>query len=91
MSTTTDRITDFAKRGQDAVSGAFGTWTDAVTALTPFRPTAEDARGLLDSGFTAAQKVLQVQRDFARGVLDAGVQVVEKATEVGDEARSTKA
>jgi len=88
MAGTTDRLTDFAKRGQDAVSGAFGTWADAVGALTPFRPTAEDARGLLDSGFTAAEKVLKVQRDFAKGVLDAGVQIVEKAFEVTDKARA---
>jgi hypothetical protein len=88
MAGTTDRITDFAKKGQEAVSDAFGTWADTVGSLASFRPTAQDARGLLETGFSAAEKVLAVQRDLAKGVLDAGVQVVEKATEVGDKVRS---
>jgi hypothetical protein len=90
MAGTTDRLTDFATRGREAVSGALDTWTDALGSFATFRPTAEDARGLLDSGFTAAEKVLTVQRDFAKGVLDAGVQVVEKAAEVGEKVRTTK-
>jgi hypothetical protein len=89
MASTTDRLTDFADRGREAVTGAFGTWVDAVGALTPFRPTAEDARGLLDSGFTAAEKVLAVQRDLASGVLDAGVQVADKVSAVGEKVRAT--
>ncbi|MCF7548716.1 hypothetical protein [Pseudonocardia sp. WMMC193] len=67
----TDRLTDLAK-------GAFATWTDTLSAFRPALPSSEDARGLLDTGFSAAEKVLAVQRDFAKGVLDAGVQVVEK-------------
>lgn len=90
MAGTTEKLTEFAKRGQEAVSSAFDAWTDAVGSLTSFRPTAADAQSLLDTSFGAAEKVLSSQRDFAKSVLDAGVQVVETVGEQADRV-STKA
>jgi len=79
MPATTDRITDFAKRGGEAVTGlvstGFDAWSEAFAAL---RPSADQARGLIDTSFGAAEKLLAVQKDLAQGVLDGGVRVAEK-------------
>lgn len=95
MAGTSEKLTDFAKRGQEAVSSAFDAWTDAVGSLTSFRPSAADAQSLLDSSYGAAEKVLASQRDFAKSVLEAGVQVVEtvgeQADKVSAKARTTAA
>ncbi|GAA1834893.1 hypothetical protein GCM10009836_11520 [Pseudonocardia ailaonensis] len=64
----------------EKLTGFVNAWSDALTALTPFRPSTADAKALLDSSFIAAEKVLAGQRDLARTVLDAGVSLVDRVT-----------
>ncbi|MFR9801140.1 hypothetical protein ACL02T_02420 [Pseudonocardia sp. RS010] len=88
MAGTSERLNDFTKRGQEAVSSAFDAWTDAIGSFAPFRPTAADAQSLVDTSFGAAEKVLASQRDFAKSVVEAGAKVVETVGEQADRVTS---
>ncbi|MCW0214501.1 MAG: hypothetical protein OJJ54_14170 [Pseudonocardia sp.] len=101
MSAPTEQFADYAKRGQEAVTSAVRTWTDAVGDLagtvTGRRPSSADAQAVLDTAFDTTlevvQKVVDGQRQVARTLLDAGVQVVEvigeQATKAAGKATET--
>lgn len=85
MTAPTDQFVDIAKRGQEAVTTAVRTWTDAVQSftgsLTGGTPKLPDAQAVVDQYFDFAQQMLESQRSFTLSVLTAGTQAAENVTE----------
>jgi hypothetical protein len=81
MTAPTDQIADFTKRGQEAVTTAVRTWTDAVQSFSGNQPTLPDANTLVDTYFDFAEKALSFQRDAAKQAVAAGVKAAEAVKE----------
>lgn len=101
MTAPTDQITDFAKRGQEAVTSTFNSalnsWTETVESYTgkiadfdyaPLQVNTADVHALIDSTYAAAEKVLAGQKEFVKTAVDVTAQVINA---VGEQAGKTAA
>jgi hypothetical protein len=70
-----EQYTEYAKQAQDALFGAFDTWTNTVRAATAEVPkpaqTAADVERVIDESVDFAEKVLAVQRAYVHDVVKA--------------------
>jgi acetyl-CoA carboxylase carboxyltransferase component len=88
MTISTDQYTALVQQGQDAVRAAVDGWTRSVkdvAAQFPTAPQAYDADKVIDQVFDFAEKLLQVQREFAKNVLKSSVSAAEAVTEAAPE------
>lgn len=70
MSTPQDQFAKIAQQGQEAVTGAVRTWTDAVQRLANQPAGAlPDVSAVVDNAFDFAERLLATQREFTKSVL----------------------
>jgi acetyl-CoA carboxylase carboxyltransferase component len=94
MTSSTDQYTALVQQGQEAVRAAIESWTRTVkdaAAQFPAVTQAYDADKVIDQVFDFAEKLLQVQREFAKNVLKSSVSAAEAVTEAAPEAVKTTA
>jgi acetyl-CoA carboxylase carboxyltransferase component len=84
MTIPTEQYSALMQQGQEAVRDAVDSWTqavkDAVTQV-PAIPAAYDADKVIDQVFDFAEKLLEVQRDFAKNLIKSSASAVESVTQ----------
>ena len=94
MTISTDQYTALVQQGQEAVRAAVDSWTRTVrdaAAQFPAVSQAYDADKVIDQVFDFAEKLLEVQREFAKNVLKSSVSAAEAVTEAAPEAAKSTA
>jgi len=87
MTAPTDELTRIAREGQEAVTAALTTWTEAgeryaknFDATKPL-PSADDVQAAVDTAYDLASKLLAGQRAYATTLVSAGKQATERFAE----------
>jgi acetyl-CoA carboxylase carboxyltransferase component len=84
MTIPTEQYSALMQQGQEAVRDAVDSWTRAVKdAATQFPavPAAYDAEKVIDQVFDFAEKLLEVQRDFAKNLIKSSASAMESVTQ----------
>ena len=88
MTNPAEQYSALAQQGQEAVRSAIDSWTRALkdaAAKFPTVPAAYDADKVIDQVFDFAEKLLEVQRDFAKTLIKSSVSAAEAVTEATPE------
>ncbi len=86
MTTSHETVTDAARRGQEAFTGALQIWADSMQR---FVPTADKVRGaveVVDRMYDFADHMLASQREFTKSLLAVSSSAATKATSVAHDA-----
>jgi acetyl-CoA carboxylase carboxyltransferase component len=93
MTTPTEQYSALMQQGQEAVRDAVDSWTQAVKdAATQFPavPAAYDADKVIDQVFDFAEKLLEVQREFAKNLIKSSASAMESVTQAAPKTTTTK-
>jgi hypothetical protein len=86
MMTSHETMTDAARRGQEAFTGALQIWADSVQR---FAPTSDKLRGaveVVDKMYDFADHMLASQREFAKSLLAVTTSAATKAASAAQDA-----
>lgn len=92
MTIPTEQYSALVQQGQEAVRGAVESWTQAVkdaAAQFPAVPAEYDAGNVIDQVFDFAEKLLEVQREFAKNLIKSSASAVEPVTQAAPQAAPT--
>ena len=94
MTTPTDQYSALVQQGQEAVRSAVDSWTRTVRDAAAQFPTVTqgyDPDKVIDQVFDFAEKLLEVQREFAKNVLKSSVTAAEAISEAAPQAAAAEA
>jgi hypothetical protein len=97
MTTPTDQYSALVQQGQEAVRKAVDSWTRTVrdaAAQVPAGIQGYDPDKIIDQVFDFAEKLLEMQREFAKNVLKSSVSAAETISQavpqVGGQAQAAE-
>jgi hypothetical protein len=82
MSSVQEQYTQVVQQSQEAVLAAVDSWTRTVqdaAGRLPIPQTAADPTKVIDQVFDFAEKMLEMQRDFAKNLVKTSASTVEAA------------
>jgi hypothetical protein len=92
MSTPQEQYRQVVQSSQEAVLNAVDTWTRTVQETVGSLPTPAaqvDPTQVIDQVFDFAEKMLEMQRDFAKNLVQASATVADSATRGVQDATET--